>query len=75
MGRHRLALAGEPRFAPRLPVHALPGAADRVLSWGPGQPWAVRLRRPGQNVVLIRLGTEYNYGRWPDLLAELARCL
>jgi hypothetical protein len=63
---------GSPRGCRSMPYPARPTEGSR---WVQGNHGRFVYVAPGQNVVLIRLGTEYNYGRWPDLLAELARCL
>ncbi|MEV4065812.1 serine hydrolase domain-containing protein [Nonomuraea dietziae] len=43
--------------------------------WAQGNHGQFVYVSPGQDVVLLRLGIEYEYEHWPELLAELARRL
>jgi CubicO group peptidase (beta-lactamase class C family) len=43
--------------------------------WAQGNHGQFIYVAPSRDVVLVRFGTDYNDGHWPDLLAALARRL
>ncbi|MEV2268820.1 serine hydrolase domain-containing protein [Nonomuraea africana] len=52
-----------------------PGSGAPNDYWAQGNHGQFVYVSPGQDVVLLRLGIEYEYEHWPELLAELARRL